>query len=192
MKNAIILHGMPSKEEYEQPGGNRQSLMHWMPWLKSELEKVGYVVNSPDLPEPYDPDYDAWSKVFEKLEIGPETILIGHSCGAGFLVRWLSEHPVVVARVALVAPFLDPENHAPRMAFNQNEIDLTLSDRNQKIKIFISKDDDDAMLWSVNKIRSALPKVEYQEFTNQGHFTLGDMGTEKFPELLNWLVETYD
>lgn len=188
MKNAIILHGMPSKEEFEEEGGQYQSRMHWMPWLKTEIEKTGYVVHAPDLPVPYDPDYNAWSKVFEEFEIGPDTLLVGHSCGAGFLVRWLSEHPISVSRIALVAPFLDPENHAPKMAFRDTVIDSALIKRNQHIKIFISNDDEIAMHWTVEKIRAALPKVEVEEFTNHGHFTFGDMGTDEFPELRSWLL----
>jgi hypothetical protein len=33
MKNAIILHGGPDKQEYYDPETPSQSNMHWLPWL---------------------------------------------------------------------------------------------------------------------------------------------------------------
>jgi hypothetical protein len=45
--------------------------------------------------------YATWLRGVERYEITPETLLVGHSCGGGFLVRWLSGHPAVrVPRVA--------------------------------------------------------------------------------------------
>jgi alpha-beta hydrolase superfamily lysophospholipase len=39
---------------------------------------------------------------FERYDIFPETDLVGHSCGGGFFVRWLSKHlEVKVGNVVL-------------------------------------------------------------------------------------------
>ena len=45
MKNAIIFHGS---------GGTPE--IYWYPWLKIELEKIGYKIWVPQLPEARDPD----------------------------------------------------------------------------------------------------------------------------------------
>jgi uncharacterized protein len=37
MKNAIILHGNPSKEEYYDPKMPSMSNAHWIPWLQAQL-----------------------------------------------------------------------------------------------------------------------------------------------------------
>lgn len=47
------------------------------------------------MPVPYAPSYEAWSRVFEERPITAGTIAVGHSCGAGFLVRWFATHPTV-------------------------------------------------------------------------------------------------
>lgn len=111
MKTAIILHGMAdSEEEYD----GRESEHHWIPWLCQQLGLEGYAVYTPEMPMPYAPEYEAWKRAFEKLIIDEETILVGHSCGGGFLVRYLSENDVRVGKVVLVAPWLDPnKGHCP-------------------------------------------------------------------------------
>lgn len=109
MKTAIILHGMPSKKEYYNPSSKAQSNKHWFPWIQRQLILRDILAQTPELPEPYEPVYEKWCSIFDQFKIDEETILIGHSCGAGFLVRWLSEHKVNVSKVILVAPFLDPE-----------------------------------------------------------------------------------
>ena len=59
----------------------------------------------------YQPKYELWKTEFEKNEIDEETSLVGHSNGAGFIIRWLSENKDVrVDKVILVAPWLDPTN----------------------------------------------------------------------------------
>ena len=37
MKTAIIIHGMPSKEEYFDVNGASQSNKHWIPWIQKHL-----------------------------------------------------------------------------------------------------------------------------------------------------------
>ena len=43
------------------------------------------------MPEPWAPVYQAFKLEFEKYPVSQSTILIGHSCGWAFLVRWLGE-----------------------------------------------------------------------------------------------------
>ncbi len=47
------------------------------------------VPTRPDKDEYYDPKYPTnsiWKKEFERFNITPQTVLVGHSCGGGFLV----------------------------------------------------------------------------------------------------------
>ncbi|MEX0652068.1 MAG: alpha/beta fold hydrolase [Candidatus Paceibacterota bacterium] len=62
------------------------------------------------MPEPYLPNYEKWIEVFEQFKVDEETDLVGHSCGAGFLLRWLSENKINVGKLVLVAPWIDPIN----------------------------------------------------------------------------------
>ena len=187
MRTAIILHGMPSKEEYFNPESPAQSNKHWLPWIQRKLILKGILAQTIELPEPYEPVYEKWCDVFEQLRVDEETILIGHSCGAGFLVRWLSENRKKVGKVVLVAPFLDPDGDEVKSDFFHFEIDAGLVRRTAGVTIFVSTDDDSEILDSVANLENSLTDVKVIRLKNRGHFTLGDMKTEKFPELLKVL-----
>jgi uncharacterized protein len=103
MKTAVIVHGMPSKEEYLGIA-TLASHNHWFPWLQRELILNEIFTQAPEMPHPYQPLYKEWCLIFEQFKVDEDTVLIGHSLGGGFLVRWLSENKVKVGKVVLVAP----------------------------------------------------------------------------------------
>ena len=90
MKTAIIIHGMPYKdEEYYNPKRPASSNCHWLPWIQKQLLLKDILAQTPEMPVPYEPEYIAWKEIFERFPLNEETILVGHSCGAGFIVRYL-------------------------------------------------------------------------------------------------------
>ena len=182
MKTALILHGMPSQEEYSSVEG-KMSEQQWFPWLMRELTEHGIEVHAPDFPEPYAPDYEKWKGVFEQYPAEGAT-LVGHSCGAGFLLRWLSEHADVrVGKLALVAPWIDIDGRtAPRM-FTGFQVDADLPKRTQGMAMFCSDDDDREMLDTFKLLRGQLPDMKVKAFTGRGHFEHND-----FPELRDFLL----
>ena len=191
MKTAIILHGKPSKEEYLDPNSPSPSNAHWLPWLQRQLLLHGILAQTPELPEPYEPDYNKWSAVFDRFPLDADTLLIGHSCGAGFLVRWLSDHMIAVGTVALVAPWMDPTHlRAPAM-FDGVRIDSGLIARTRGIGLFISADDGEEIHATTALLASTRPGIVVQRFSNRGHFTLGDMQTVEFPELRDFLLHAH-
>ncbi len=187
MKTAIILHGMPSKEGYFNSDRGAQSNEHWLPWIQRQLLLDGVLAQAVELPEPYEPIYEKWVKTFEQFDVDEETILIGHSCGAGFLVRWLSENKIKVGKVVLVAPYLGLDDRV-KSDFFDFEIDSKISERTNGLIIFSSDNDDEDILESVDKLKNKLENVEIMELENRGHFTLGDMKTVEFPELRDVLI----
>jgi len=189
MKTAIILHGMPSKEEYFSPGGSPQSTKHWLPWIQHQLILNGILAQTPEFPEPYEPVYEKWASVFEQFAIGEDTMLIGYSGGGGFLVRWLSENKVKVGKVVLVAPFLDSDHDEVKSNFFDFGIDENIAERTQGIFMIFSVDDDREILDSVNRIRSKVKNIQIVELQKGGHFTMSDMKTEEFPELRDLLLK---
>jgi len=184
MKEAIILHGMPSKEEYFNPESASQSNKHWIPWIQRQLILNGILAQTPELPEPYEPVYEKWLEVFKQFRVDENTILIGHSCGGGFLVRWLTENNIKVGKVVLVAPFIDPDHDEVKSDFFKFEIKKGLSNQTGGLCIFYSTDDDQEILTSVDQILAVDQAIQTKQFTNRRHFTLNDMKTEEFPELL--------
>ena len=92
MKNAIIIHGMTDKEECFSDQYSSLSNSHWLPWLQKQLFIQGILAQTPEMPTPYNPNYNLWLDVFKQFSINKETILVGHSGGAGFLLRFLCEN----------------------------------------------------------------------------------------------------
>jgi len=188
MKTAVIVHGMPSKEEYDACGGVLDEQNgHWLFWLQEELVKRGISAHVPLMPIPYEPVYEKWKEVLERFEITEETILVGHSCGAGFLVRWLSENKASVGKVALVAPWIDTEKELATGMFDF-EINPELANHTRGVYCFYSTDDDRGILASVAILSSTIKNIHIEKFSNKGHFCKEEMGTRAFPELLSVLV----
>lgn len=188
MRNAILVHGTCDKNEYFD--GNEPSLSnaHWFPWLQKQLLVNNIFCQTPEMPDAHTPIYEKWKKEFERFDINENTILMGHSCGGGFLVRWLTENKIKIDKLILVAPWLDPER-SKTTDFFDFEIDKDLLSRTNDCYLLISKDDDKDIHDSVKIIQENLPEIKIHNFENMGHFTFGQMHTEKFPELLNLVLK---
>jgi predicted alpha/beta hydrolase family esterase len=186
MKNAIILHGMPGKDdEYYNPKIPSSSNKHWLPWLQKQLIVNDIKADTPEVPHAYEPEYNVWVKEAERFEIGPETILVGHSLGGGFWVKYLSLNKnLKVGKVILVAPWIDPDGDETRGFFDDYKIDADLAKRTNGLIIFNSDNDMGNVLKSVATIRGTIKDTGYREFHKYGHFCYGDMQTDQFPELL--------
>jgi predicted alpha/beta hydrolase family esterase len=184
MKNAIILHGRPGKAEYYDPTIPSASNAHWFPWLQKQLLVKDIKADTPEVQFAFAPEWKHWVKEVERFQIGPETILVGHSTGGGFWIRYLSDHPdLKVGKVVLVAPYLDVEKESIPQFFDF-EIDSNMTARTKGLTVFHSDNDKPEMQSTVKLLRKKLKNFEYREFHNYGHFTLKDMKTNEFPELL--------
>lgn len=188
MKNAILLHGKPGKEEYYDPKIPSASNHHWFPWLQKQLLVHDIAAYTPEVPDAWKPYYPTWRKEFERYEITPETMLVGHSCGGGFIVRWLSENKdVKVGKVVLVAPSLG--KGWVEDDFFDFEIDPGLATRTKSLTIFGSDNDKPGILEAIKIFRDKIKGIQYREFHNYGHFCLEDLKKEEFPELLEELLD---
>ncbi len=101
MKTAILLHGTKGSSRGE-----------WFPWLKVQLEEIGYLVWVPDLPNAFRPNITEYKKfIFENVpwDINTETILVGHSSGSVAILGLLQSlaNEVKVKACYLVGSFKD-------------------------------------------------------------------------------------
>ncbi len=182
MKNAIILHGV---RDYDEPESS-MSNAHWLPWIKQEFENRGIKSVVPEFPNATvgKAVYEEWLCNFPYRTIDKNTILIGHSAGAGFLLKYLSLNTnVKCAQLILVAPWLDLEKLGGEF-LQDFQLDKNLSERFDQIDLFYSTDDEDYILKSVDKILETYPKIHVHKFNNMGHFCEYDMKSNEFPELL--------
>jgi len=181
-KHCVLVHGSP--REPDEMNDIPHSQRHWRGWLKKELEQRGYIVDAPEMPIPWKPDYQAWKKEFEKIKISNNSVLIGHSAGGAFIARWLSENKRVVKKVILLSPGKAKLDHNKRLHdFYSFKIDKSIAARVEKIVLFTS---DNEKWYRKQNIQEYNVAWGAQVITlhKTGHFVFRDMGREEFPELL--------
>lgn len=188
MRRVYIIHGCPSNVEKAMNLETRTYDKHWIPWINRELITRGVEVETPLMPSPWEPDYDKFKKEFEKYEVDEDTILVGHSCGCAFLVRWLGESKKKVRKLILVAPWkiLDKDDKFKKEFYNYL-IDETIRSRVREIIMFTADDEEDDGKKSLSIFHQVLGG-EVIELKGKGHYTMGDMGTVEFPELLEIIL----
>jgi predicted alpha/beta hydrolase family esterase len=193
MKQVILIHGLPDKEEVMGDVWPSPSNAHWFPWVQKRLTQQDILCQTPEMPRSYDPTYIEHERVLNQMEISNETILVGHSCGGGFLLRYLSEHPKLSPKkIILVAPWLDPEGYLKELNPESDYFDFTIDpELTERIGMYCmySTDDDADILKSIEIIKKELPEMQVHTFTNKGHFTEPDLGTKEFPELLELILK---
>ena len=142
--NCIIIHGCPSNVEKAMSQKTRTYDKHWIPWAKKELSSRGIKVETPLMPEPWQPDYNKFKKQFEKYKVSEDTVLVGHSCGCAFLVRWLGESKQKLSKLILVAPWKIPDKDDEfRKAFYNYPIDSTIRGRVKDIIMFTADNEEE-------------------------------------------------
>jgi uncharacterized protein len=94
MKNAIIFHGT---------GCNPNSF--WLPYVKKELEKRGYYVWVPALPDTNNPELSTWLPVALQGDFNSGTVLIGHSAGGPLILSVLENLKIPIRMAILVAGY---------------------------------------------------------------------------------------
>lgn len=190
MKNAILIHGWASKQEFYNPLCPTASNSHWFPWLSKQLMIRDIHTVAVEMPNGYYPEYDVWKREMERFDITPETILVGHSCGGGFLVRWLGETDKKVGKVVLVAPWLGygTDDEPFDETFFQFEIDPQIAAKTSGLTMIASTNDGQGVRQSVKELREKLENLNYIELENKGHFTRTSLGTDAFPELLEEIL----
>jgi len=181
----IIIHGCPSSAEKAMNPKTRTYDKHWIPWTKIQLVSKGIKTETPLMPTPWKPEYEKFKREFEKYSVDENTILIGHSCGCTFLVRWLGETKKNIFKLILVAPWkIEKSADKFKKAFYKFPIDETIKDRIKEIIMFTSDDEAEDGKKGLKMFHKALGG-KIINLPRHGHYCLKDMSTEKFPELLD-------
>ena len=84
MKRVFIVHGWASSPDDA-----------WLPWVKAELEKRGFEVVAPAMPNPAIPVIAEWVSRLRGVvgHVDKETYFIGHSIGCQAILRFLDSLP---------------------------------------------------------------------------------------------------
>lgn len=96
--NVVLVHG-----SFGKPFEN------WFPWLEKNLTEKGIECIIPTFPTPNNQNYYIWEELmnyyYKQGIINGETILIGHSCGAAFLTKFLINNNVKVKKLITVSGY---------------------------------------------------------------------------------------
>jgi len=179
MKTAIIIHGAY---------GNSDE--NWFPWLKTELEKIGYNVYVPNFPTPENQNLKSWLGIMSNLyqHIDSQTILIGHSVGVAFILSVLELLNSPIKAIFLVSGFLglldNKEFDDLNKEFTVKKFDWDKIESNVP-KIFLYHSDNDSYV-PINKAYELGEKLKVEPVVvnNAGHFN-SKSGYNDFPQLLS-------
>jgi len=186
-KRVFIIHGW---------GGSADEPLHR--WLKSELEKNGFEVVVPEMPNPEEPDIDAWVSKLEEIVVAPDkdTILVGHSIGCQTILRYLEKlHSASkIGGVVFIAPWLTLSNleseeewrvAGPWLNTPIKETDIIK--HSPKITAIFSDNDPYVPGENIEMFKKRF-NAEIVVEREKGHFTADD-GVEKLESALNAILE---
>jgi len=166
----------------------------WYKWLKKELEKEGYAVFIPEMPDTSRPKIKGWVSHLEKVVGIPEkdTCFVGHSVGCQAIMRYLMNLPehVKVKGMIFVAGWLelrnleDEESEEIAEEWLKTPIDFKkVNDKTEEITLFLSDDDPYVNLERHKKLFKEKLNANVVVERGKGHFT-EDEGITKVPEVL--------
>jgi len=188
MKRIIIVHQWMA-------GANGD----WRPWLKKELEKLGYKVLVPEMPDIDTPVIEKWvdklSEVVGKLD--RDTYFIGHSIGCQTILRYLDSYrfkPLeIVGGAIFVAGWFNLKNLEDKETEKIAKPWIKTSINLDKVKTVLPKstliisNNDPFDCFEENKQKFAKITTKIVIIPNAGHLSAED-GFTKLPEVLSELV----
>ncbi len=191
-KQVILIHGGSTFDTFKEYLAflkglkidlNRYRRTKWSDSLRKDLGSR-FDVLLPKMPNPMNAKYDEWRILFKKIVplLDNNVILIGHSLGAIFLVKYLSENkfPKKILATLLVSPPYDDEGMEESLSdFVLPKSLDKLNKQGGKVFVYQSKDDKVVPSSHLEKYKKALPSVIIREFKKRGHFD-----QLKFPELI--------
>jgi uncharacterized protein len=200
MKQQILfIHGAQSFSNYEafldhlrteeisDPLG-LEVRRRWKSTLQEELRDT-HEIYMPSMPNKQNAKYEEWKIWFERYFtfLRDGVILIGHSQGGYFLVKYLSEEkmPVVVKALYLLAAPFGPDDFGGEdrggFAFDPSNLPR-LAEQVGAIHILHSENDPVVPYKHARKYKEALPQAKLVSFKDKNHFML-----EEFPEFISLL-----
>ena len=179
----VILHGTMGS-----PEGN------WFRWLEQELKSKGHDVYVPILPTPEGQNKDNWCTALREQapDFGSDTVLIGHSSGATFVLHILEVVGEPVAQSFLISPVIDdinvPEYDELNASFVHHDFNWDQIKKNSG-KIHIYHGDDDPYVPSNQpELVAKSLDLDVNWIKGGGHLN-AETGYTQFPLLLAKLAE---
>lgn len=186
MKQVLVIHGGDAFETHEAYIENLKSAelslerLEKKDWKSRLQETLGndYNVILPRFPNAQNARYAEWKIWFEKIIplLDEKVVFIGHSLGAIFLAKWLSEntYPKKIKAVFMVAAPYNTLDENPFVDFNIERTLNGLPDQTENLFIYHSKDDMVVPFSAFERYSKELPKANTRAFDNYRHFNGGE------------------
>ena len=175
----IIIHGNHGGT------GNDQ----WIPWLSDELEKKGFEVLHPTMPDNREAKSSIWLPYLQdELKTDEQTILVGWSSGAVAAMRYVENHKLL-GSVLIGACYTDLGDTLEKLSgyYDAPWQWDAIRGNQQSIVQFASVDDPVIPIEEGRFVHEQL-QTEYYEYPDKKHFGWPDpMPT--FPELLEVILQ---
>jgi len=180
--NFFIFHGI-----YGHPQEN------WFPWLKKELEIRGFEVIVPKFPTPLNQSLESWLRTIANYEdkINDETIMIGHSLGAAFILDYLDIKNKKIKAAFLVAGYfklINNEFDEMNRSFVGRDFNWPKIKKNCSKFFVIGSDNDQYIPLEATKEMAKMLDAELKIVHNGGHLN-AKAGFTSFPVLLKTILK---
>lgn len=176
MKRAIIVHCWSGYPEY-----------CWYPYAKKELEKHGFTVLVPAMPETDAPKLSLWLPELRRVVGVPddETFLVGHSSGCVTIMRYLESltEGESIGAAVLVAGFTDDLGFSELVNFFETPLDFEAMKQHCAKFVAIHSDDDPYVPLRHSDILKGVLDAKTIIKHNAGHFSGAADGEESCTEL---------
>lgn len=166
----------------------------WRPWLKKELERQGYEVALPHMPDIDTPVIEKWvAKIAEVVgKPDADTYFVGHSIGCQAILRYLETIDAEVGGAVFVAGWFDLENLEDEETAGiarpwiETPIDLEKVKSALPASTLIISDNDPYGAFEENKKKFAELGSKLVVLHGAGHIT-AEHGFTKLPEIITEL-----
>lgn len=186
MKQVVVIHGGHAYDTHEEfvrhiseklvTGHSFKTHQGWKEYLQRDLGDDFEVFN-PKMPNKDNAEYIVWKIWFERMIpfLNEEISLIGHSRGALFLIKYLSENifPKKINNLILVAaPYTGKgsSRHEDNKNFFMPKSFDGMNKQTDRIFLFHSKDDPIVPFSDFEIYKEKLSITKYFILDNEGHF----------------------
>ena len=183
--NAVFCHGvLPPDSDWNKNTYN--PIKGWKEWLQFILEQEhDIVMQIPRFPHAHTfmMKYSEWEEIMDSQKINYNTIFIGHSAGAGFILKYMALHPeLIIKQILLVAPWIDTGDINPFGFYKDFDMKNIINQTVNGIDLLVSDNDIPEMIKSYDKIIADISSIRTHIFLGYGHFVLPEL-----PEIIPFI-----
>jgi predicted alpha/beta hydrolase family esterase len=180
-KQVFIIHGYSAT-----PTDN------WFPWLKGELEKKGFDVFVPQMPNTDNPKIQEWLPYLQSLvgKCDKNTYLVGHSLGTITILKYLESLPKnqKAGGIVLVGGFSETIGFEKLSSFTASPLDYKKVKKTAGKIIAIHSTDDESVPYKFAQIIRDKLGAELITMHNAGHINKKS-GYLQLPEALESILK---